>query len=380
MTQPAAPEHGWLLGRVGGIPVYLGRSWPVIAIVVVLLYGPSLATVLPAGPAYAVSAGYAVLLLASVLAHEAGHAVAARRVGLQVNRIVANLWGGHTAYTGEGLRPGTQALVAAAGPAANVALAVLGWGLGQLWEPSIPRFLAGALGWANGFVAIFNLLPGLPLDGGFLVHSLVWRLTGDRSTGMVVAGWMGRVVTVGAVAWLIGEPLLAGEPPSLFTLVWTALVGTFLWQGASASIRAGRARKVVAALQVGRVLRPVAVVPVHASAERVVADVVGLVGAERAVAVDPTGAPVGWLDLTAAAGIPAEQLPQVAAASLLVRPPAGWLVVAEPDEDATAVVSALAGHADGESVKEVVLVRGRDGRILGSVSLDDVESALSAGR
>ena len=376
MSQAAADPHGWALGRVGGIPIYLGRSWPVIALVVVLTFGPQLAGPL-GGLGYLVAAAYALLLLLSVFVHEAGHALVAHRQGAQVHRIVANLWGGHTAYAHEGQRPGGQALVAVAGPAGNVLLAALGWVLSQALPTGVPGLLAWALWVSNAFVAVFNLLPGLPLDGGFLVHSLVWKLTGDRSTALVAAGWMGRVVTVAAVAWLVGEPLLAGERPSVVTLVWTGLIGAFLWQGASASIRAGRARRVVAALQVGLVLRPVVVVPLHASASRLADELVaGPAMAERAVAVDPVGMPVGWVDLVALAQVPEPRLPEVPVAALLVRPVPGWVVTAEPGDDATFVVSALAGHAEGETVKDAVLVRSRAGAVLGSVSFDDVEAAL----
>ena len=98
--------------------------------------------------------------------------------------------------------------------------------------------------------------------------------------------------------------------------------------------------------------------------------------AERAVAVDPVGMPVGWVDLVALAQVPEPRLPEVPVAALLVRPVPGWVVTAEPGDDATFVVSALAGHAEGETVKDAVLVRSRAGAVLGSVSFDDVEAAL----
>lgn len=127
---------------------------------------------------------------------------------------------------------------------------------------------------------------------------------------------------------------------------------------------------------VGQVLRPVAVVPGHASAAGALEAFGRATGAERAVLVDPQGSPVGFLDLSGLAAVPVEQLATVPATAVLVRPPTGWVVLAEPGDDASAVVIALAGHVEGEIVKDVVLVRDAAGRLQGTVSLADVEAAL----
>src|ERR1035437_10049176 len=162
---------GWRIATIGGVPVYIGKSWPFIALFVVAIFGPSIASNHPdlGLGAYAVAAGYAVLLLVSVFAHEASHAVLLTRLGYLVNRVLADLWGGHTAYETSAARPGASALVAIAGPAANALLAAAGW----LAMPAFPDGIASTLVYAlvltNAFVAGFNLLPGLPLDGGFLV-------------------------------------------------------------------------------------------------------------------------------------------------------------------------------------------------------------------
>ncbi len=377
MSPAADSQYGWLLGRVAGIPVYIGKSWPVIAFVVVMTFGPQLAGSLPGGAAYAVAAAYAVLLLVSVLVHEAGHALAARLTGNEVSRIVANLWGGHTVVGSGQRRPGTSAFTAIAGPAGNLLLAGVGWLLLQVDLPAVPSLLAWALALSNVFVAVFNLLPGLPLDGGFVVEAAVWKLTGDRWLAMIVAGWLGRVVTVLAVLYFLAEPLLSGGRPSIVTIVWVALIGAFLWQGATQAIRAGTARRAVARVRVGQVLRPVVLVAGHATAATALEGLARVPGAERAVLVDPAGIPVGFLDLAALRSVPADQLAVVPATAVLVRPPMGWIVQAEPADDASVVVSALAGHVEGEGVKEAVLVRDGQGRVTGTVSLADVEAALS---
>jgi Zn-dependent protease len=238
---------GLPLGRFLGAPVYLAPSWFVIALVVVVIFSPTVERSAGIAPplTYLVAALYAVLLLLSVLVHEFAHAAAARMLGLPVHAIVANLWGGHTQFGDDSPTPGRSAFVAIAGPLANAAVAVLG--LAALWagipaRGGVAHPLAVALVLSNGFVAAFNLAPGLPLDGGRVVESLVWAVSGRRSTGSVVAGWCGRLVAVAVVAWMVLRPLLAGSVPDLFTLAWTVMVAALLWQGASSAIAMGKVR------------------------------------------------------------------------------------------------------------------------------------------
>ena len=104
--------------------------------------------------------------------------------------------------------------------------------------PGIAHGLAEAFGWLNLILALFNLLPGLPLDGGQLVESLVWRLTGDRHRGRVVAGYCGIAVTLLVVFWFVGRPFLRGDQPNFAAFGWTLLICFFLWQGARSAITA----------------------------------------------------------------------------------------------------------------------------------------------
>ncbi len=259
-------SYGWRLGEVRGVPVYIGRSWPIIAIIVVITFAPKVSS--STGErggvfGYAVALAYAVLLLVSVLAHEAGHALVARRFGYQVDRVVADLWGGHTVYDSSSSRPGTSAAISVSGPVANLLLAAVGFAApGGLEPDGVVGLLLYAVTLTNAFVGVFNLLPGLPLDGGFLVHALVWKVTGDRNRALIVAGWLGRVVTVVVVLWVVGRPLLLGQPPSLFTIIWCGLIGAFLWMGATNAIRAGQSRRVIERVPLSRVLRPALVVGV----------------------------------------------------------------------------------------------------------------------
>ncbi len=370
-----------------GIPVYLGRSWPVVAAVIVLTFGPQVShpTTLEQGGTfgYAVAVAYALLLLFSVLTHEAAHAVVARRSGYRVDRVVADLWGGHTVYDSSTSRPGASAAIAVAGPLANLALAAMSYLLVQsLGDGGVVGLLLGALMLTNFFVGLFNLLPGLPLDGGFLVDALVWKASGDRNKGLIVAGWLGRVVTVAIVLWLVGRPLLQGDQPSLFTIVWSGLIGAFLWAGATNAIRAGKSRQVIERVLLAQVLRPVLVVSTTDSAEHVLSRVPPAdAGPGRTsptvVAVGP-GGPAGFVDVDALREVDPGRRGDVPVAAVLARQPDGWVVVADPGADVSGVISAIVARqqAGGGDSLRVVLVVDPAGQLLGTVSVADLNAAF----
>ncbi|MEO3935289.1 site-2 protease family protein [Dermatophilaceae bacterium Soc4.6] len=378
--QSASP-YGWRLATLKGVPVYLGRSWPIIAVVVVVLFAPGVvdpSTGERGGTfGYVVGVAYALLLLLSVLAHEAAHAVVAARLGHRVDRVVADLWGGHTVYDGGLSRPGRSAAIAVAGPAANLALAGAAYAM-LLVVPGggVTSLLLAAVTYANVLVGVFNLLPGLPLDGGYVVDALVWKVTGSRHTGLIVAGWLGRILTAVLVALVVGRPLLQGRTPSLYGIVWTGLIGAFLWVGASNAIRSGAGGRAVERVPLAQVLRPVAGVSGDEPLAQVLARMSGFAG--LVVVWDRSGRPVGLVDREAARSADphsvARGLPTSAVTALQ---PQGWVVAGDPHGDVSAIVDAVAGASvAGSAVPPVVLVLDQQGRPLGSVTMDDLDTAL----
>lgn len=359
---PTAP--GWRIGRLAGAPVYIGRSWFLVAGVIVLLFGPVVQRTLPELGAwsYLVAGAFAVLLLVSVLVHEAAHALVGQACGYSVNRVVADFWGGHTAYDSRDSTAGRSALVAIAGPVANALLAGLGWLWLQQTGSGIGFLLAAGFTYANGFVAAFNLLPGLPLDGGYLVDSLVWKVTGSRGTGMIVAGWSGRLMVLVAAWWLVGRPLAAGRPLGITSLLWLLLIGGFLWLGASEAIKVGRARRRLETVRIGQYLSAVSVVPAAAPLTELPPPTGQLV-----VGVDPAGRPVGVLDPAALRTVPPELRASTAVSAVLQHLPEAWVVGGTPEDDMTDVVIAIqTDHLP------MVAVRGPDGRVHGVVRSADL--------
>lgn len=367
-----ADRPGWQLGTLRGVPVYIGRTWPIIAVVIIATFGPQVADAYPdlGGGAYFVAFLYTLLLLLSVVAHEAAHALVGQWRGYHVRRIVADLWGGHTAYDTDDTSPMSSALVAVVGPLANAVLALAGWlALHAVADDrEVARLLIGAVIFTNAFVAVFNLLPGMPLDGGFILDAVVWRITGSRSAGLLVAGWCGRVLAVLFVAWTVVRPLLRGDTPQTFYVLWSVLIAGFLWVGASSAIARARTGRLFARVRVRDVLRPAAIAPDNASVAQLppMADV---------VVVDQGGVPWGLIAPADVQRVAEADLQEVRAAALARVQPAGWVAqVPSVDVDVTALVRAA--QDVGGAIQELLVVV--DGQPVGLVGIQVLGDALAA--
>jgi Zn-dependent protease len=308
MTETAAPvrREGIPLGRIAGVPVVLAYSWFLIAAFTVIVYGPVLGRNNPAlgASAYVIAFAYAVLLLVSVLVHELAHALTAKIYGWPTQKIVLNLWGGHTQFESFTATPGRSVLVALAGPAANFVLAAGAWLLltGAALG-SVAEILTNIFMWANFLIAVFNVLPGLPLDGGRLVESAVWKATGSQAKGTVAAGWGGRLIVVALGYWFILRPLLAGDSPEFSLLMITVLVGGFLWMGASAAIQQGTLRGRLHLVSAAGLSTPAVGLPATASVQDALR--LGAPGNTSVVVYGLGGRPEAVVDPVALASVPA---------------------------------------------------------------------------
>ncbi|MFI7589123.1 M50 family metallopeptidase [Spongisporangium articulatum] len=316
---PQPPAHqqgeGVRVGRLLGVPVYLKPSWLLVALVITVLFAPLVrnSTGL-AGGAYAVALTFAVLLLLSVLVHELAHAVVARLTGTPATHIVLDLWGGHTAFARDSSTPARAALVAAAGPVANLVLALAVRPFVAATERGdVSRLLLVATAYANLVVALFNALPGAPLDGGRVLEALVWRLTGDRLRAATVAGWAGRGVALTVAVVAVGG--LLADRLRLPSAVWLLLIAGMLAQGAGAALAGVAWLRRAARADPGTLLRPAVSVPSGAS----VADALLAVARDQARAVvllDVYGRPTAVVDERAAGQVPPAQAEQVRAAAV----------------------------------------------------------------
>ncbi|MDG4831154.1 site-2 protease family protein [Solwaraspora sp. WMMD1047] len=313
-SRPTERRPGIAVGRALGVPVHLNASMFLLAVLVTVMYGEFVRRQLDLSQltAYLVGFGFVVCLLGSVLLHELGHALTARRYGIGVRGITLELLGGYTEMDRDAPNPRVDLLVSLAGPAVSLVLG-LAAAVTTLLLPdrTLINQLAFQLAVSNLIVAVFNLLPGLPLDGGRALRATVWAISRDRHRGTEVAGWVGRVVAAGTAA-LVVLLTTAGllQPIGLALML---LVAFTLWQGAGQSIRVARISRRFPMVDLARLARPVFPVPSGtplAEAQRRGA-AAGSQAATLGVA-DSSGRLVALVDRVAAEAVPVERRPWVA--------------------------------------------------------------------
>ncbi|WP_374225659.1 M50 family metallopeptidase [Micromonospora sp. C31] len=288
---------------------------------------------------YLIGFGFVVSLLGSVLLHELGHALTARRYGIGVRGITLELLGGYTEMDRDAPTPRIDLLVSLAGPAVSAVLGVLAVAATlALPDRTLANQLAFQLAVSNVIVALFNSLPGLPLDGGRALRAAVWALTQDRHRGTEVAGWVGRAVAVGTAALVVLLTLTRDLAPLALPLM--LLVAFTLWRGAGQSIRMARISRRFPLIDLSRLARPVLTVPTGtplAEAHRRRAD--GATPGAALVVTDTAGRPVALVDPAAAQAVPVERRP--------------WLAV-DAVARSLANLPAMPVGLDGERVMETV--------------------------
>ncbi|MGW7608100.1 site-2 protease family protein [Streptomyces sp. NPDC054766] len=374
------PGGGLLMGRPFGVPVYVAPSWFLVAALITWVFGGQLDRVLPELGAvrYLVSLFFAVAFYASVLVHELAHTVAALRFKLPVRRIQLQFFGGVSEIEKEAETPGREFVLAFVGPLLSLILSGLFYLAMLPVEPgTVPGVLLAGLMISNLIVAAFNLLPGLPLDGGRMLRAVVWKITGRPMSGTVAAAWVGRAL---AVSVLIGLPLLTqsealgaapenvGGMDTITDALLAAILAAIIWTGAGNSLRMARLREHLPELRARSLTRRA--VPVETStplseALRRANDV----GARALVVVDADGEPLSLVREAAIVGVPEHRRPWVAVSGL-----------AQDLTDGMRVSAELAGEALLDALRASpateYLVVEDSGEIYGVLSAADVERAF----
>lgn len=230
--------QSWEVGKVFGIPLRIDRSWFVVILLFAFLNGSDWHASYPRwGPlAWGMGLVISLLLFASVLLHELGHSLAARAQGITVRSITLFLFGGMAAIERESATPAQAFQVAIAGPLVSFGLfALLRLGTVALPAGSPLQELLLYLARINFVLAVFNLLPGLPLDGGQILKAGVWQLTGNRFQGIRWAARSGQVL-----GWLAISLGLAGVLLGSGSALWIGLLGWFALQNATLYNRLSR--------------------------------------------------------------------------------------------------------------------------------------------
>ena len=226
------------LGRIFGIPVEVNISWALVFLLLTFVLAQQFGRAdldWPVAQRWLVAMALVVLFFMSVLAHEISHSVLARHEGIPVRGITLFIFGGVSRLGREPDRPFTEFAIAVVGPLTSLLLAAV---FGGLWYVvrdgnSTLEVVVLLLAWSNLSLGVFNILPGYPLDGGRVLRSLVWRITGSYRTATRVSTRSGQAI--GGLMVVLGMGL------SFFVNavdgVWLALIGAFLFSVATAGYR-----------------------------------------------------------------------------------------------------------------------------------------------
>ena len=370
------------LGRVLGVPVLVGPSWPLLLVLLALAYRAVLDRLEPApGPvaAWAAAVAVAVGLLASVVLHELGHLAVARALRLGVAAVRLHLLGGLTEVLQRPGRAGDEAALALAGPLVSVALGGVSAAAAASAGDGAGGQVLATLALVNALLALFNVLPGTPLDGGRMLSAAVWGASGDRGRGALSAARAGQVLAVGVGLCAVVLPALVDDVPTALLLSGSgAVVAAFLWTTSRTGVRLARLERRLPSLVVRRLLRRAlavgADVPVAEAVRRARAD-----GALALVVVDPSGRPRGLVAERAVDRLDPARRPWTPVRDLARDLLPGHVLA--PDLAGQAVLDALRAQPAGE----YLVTRGGTtdpsaGDVLGVVSADDVAAALGVRR
>ncbi len=225
-------KSGWRIGSLFGIPLFLDPSWFVILLLVTFVYGSSWqGENWGDGAEWIAGFAMALLLFGSVLLHELGHSLVALSQGISVNSITLFLFGGIASIDKESKTPEQAFQVAIAGPAVSLSLFLLLLAVNQVLPTGEPaQVVLERLAWINLVLAIFNMIPGLPLDGGQVLKAAIWKATGSRIQGVRWSARVGQALGWSAIA--LGLVLYITE--FSFAFLWIALLGWFGVRNAAA--------------------------------------------------------------------------------------------------------------------------------------------------
>jgi len=361
------------VGNLFGIPFFINVSWFLVLGLVTLDYGGFLAanfSDLGAGLPWILGLVTALLLFASVLAHELGHSFVALSQGIEVKSITLFLFGGLASLERESKTPAEAFWVAIAGPLVSIGLFGLLTGISLVAGFTGPlAAMVGLLAYINLVLALFNLIPGLPLDGGNILKSIVWKITNNPYKGIIFASRVGQ-----AFGWLA---IATGFLPIFFNAspnIWNIIIGLFLLQNAGRSAQYGNVQKVLDDLTAADAVTPDSPI-VSATEELSVREFVNqhVIGKNnewnRFLLTDEEGQLLGAIFVSDFNAIPTSQWPQVTVKEL-IKPVESLTTV--PEKTSLLKVAML---LEQKQVMELTVVRD-NGSLVGLIERDSIRRIL----
>ena len=362
------------VGTIAGIKIYINYSWLIILVLLTVSLAiswfpfstPGLAT----GVYYVLGFIAAILLFVSVLVHELAHSLVARARGLPVKNISLFIFGGVSNIEREPRNPGTEFQMAIVGPIASLVIGVIAWVIGLAIDGSVRPLSAILvyLGVANILLGLFNLIPGFPLDGGRVLRSIIWKVTGSLRTATRWAARVGMVVAFLFILWGIWQVFNG----NLLGGIWIGFIGWFLLTASQSANTEMALQSLLRGVRVADVMRPVTVSAPATLSLRQLADGYLLPMGLRAVPVVRDERLVGLVTLAEVRGVPRDRWDETPVSRVMI--PLERLHTISPDQSLNEALPMLVSR----DVNQAPVVD--HGRLVGMLSREMIMRYLEVRR
>jgi Zn-dependent protease len=362
------------IGSIAGIDIFINVSWLIILVLLTF----SLATgEFPAFyPGYSISTYYvlgfiaSLLLFVSVLLHELAHSLVARARGLPVRSIVLFIFGGVSNIEQEPQTPGVEFSMAFVGPLVSLLIGAICYGLLFLvrGSHSLIEPILAYLALTNVLLGLFNLIPGFPLDGGRVLRSIVWKISGSLGTATRVASTAGQIIAYLFILWGVLQ-FFAGN---ILGGIWIGFIGWFLLSAAQSANSQSMLQSMLRGVTVGQVMnRTPTTVPANISLQRLVDDYFLPYGLRTAF-VTQGDLLAGLITLSDIRHVPREQWSQVPVGHVMI--PLERLHTVSPQQNLNDILPLMAGR----DVNQLPVVQ--DGKLVGVLTRDAIIRMLEVRR
>lgn len=368
--------NGLRIGRIAGIEIRVDFSWFIIFFLILWSFSTGVfPTVVPglSTPVYLVMGITGTLLFfASLLVHELSHSIVAIRKGIEVEGITLFIFGGVARTKAEARTPGDEFAIAGVGPLTSLLIAAALW-LGALGGRAIDAPVAVIvvlthIALLNLVLALFNLLPGFPLDGGRLFRSLVWKLSGSLEKATRAATTGGRWLGYALIAWGLFQAFAGAVMAGL----WVVFIGWFLRNAAVMSYQQHRIRDVLADVRAEQTMSPS---PVTVDADvslQVLMDEAFMRNRFVAFPVVQDSRPIGIVTLHQLRDVPRERWSDVRVRDIMI--PVEPSLIVQPGEDMMTVMDRM----QSSPARRVLVMR--NGELVGIITANDVRHWLERAR
>jgi Zn-dependent protease len=363
---------GFYLGKIFGIQFRLHYTWFIIFVLITASMSWQYFPVIYPGwdkvVYWIAGISASLLFFSSVVAHELAHSLVGRANNIPVKSITLFIFGGVAHMTRDAARHGAEFKMAIAGPLSSLAIGGIFYTL-HLLIGGISEPLAAVTSWLaqiNVVLAVFNLIPGFPLDGGRVFRSIFWRFSGDYERATRIAAYVGR--GVGYLFILGGIALIFLFPGQWYSGLWLALIGWFLSYIAVASYRQSRWQRILQEITAREIMHPdCPVIAPEITISRLVSEYI-LTGGHRCFLVASAGELTGLLTLEDIKSVNQTRWEQTTARDIMA--PTRNLKVVSPDQDAMSILEQM----DERAVNQLPVVS--DGKVIGLVTHERLTGIL----